>query len=102
MYRSVLQQTAPLTVVAAQWSAGGAACKEEDLGHQASVGGRLWKQVEDLGHHQASVGGRLWKPSVGGGGLWTRAFSIWRALEACRLQKEGTLEAHTRKKASSR
>ena len=75
MYRSVLQQTAPLTVVAAQWSAGGAACKEEDLGHQASVGGRLWK------------------PSVGGGGLWTRAFSIWRALEACRLQKEGTLEA---------
>ena len=67
MYRSVLQQTAPLTVVAAQWSAGGAACKEEDLGHQASVGGRLWK------------------PSVGGG-LWTLAFSIWGALDFGSLQ----------------
>ena len=60
MYRSVLQQTAPLTVVAAQWSAGGAACKEEDLGHQASVGGRLWKPL---------VGGGLLtlEPSVGAG-----------------------------------
>ena len=40
--------------MAAQWSAGGAACKEEDLGHQASVGGGLWK---------SSVGGGLWKPA---------------------------------------
>ena len=58
-------------VVAAQWSAGGAACKEEDLGHQASVGGRLWK------------------PSVVVGGLWTLAFSIWRTLEACSIAKGG-------------
>ena len=70
MYRSVLQQTAPLTVVAAQWSAGGAACKEEDLGHQASVGGGLWK---------SSVGGGLWKPAD------CRRRGLWRLTLGRRL-----------------
>ena len=46
-----------------------------------------------------------------GGGLGTpgfgrrktlEVFSWWRTLEACRLQKEGTLEADTRKQACSR
>ena len=89
MYRSVLQQTAPLPVVAAQWSAGGAACKEEDLGRQASVGGGLWKQVEDLGHHQVSVGGRLWKPSVGGGGLWTLGHQYLEGFGSLQIAEGG-------------